>query len=80
MSLEALHTVQEAARILRVHRITVLRWIQRGLLPTVRPPGCRKHLITESALADLIAAYSTQVDPAVEQARLLDDLKRRLAS
>lgn len=76
----AVYTVQEVARLLRVHRVTVLKWIQQELLASVRPPGCRKHIITKVAVEAFLAIWTRPSAPETEQDRLMADLKRRLAS
>ncbi len=40
-------TVDEAARILRVDRATIIRWIKAGLLPASRLPGGRYRIARE---------------------------------
>jgi excisionase family DNA binding protein len=34
---------------------TVDRWIERGLIPAKRPPGTRRVMIPENALAELLS-------------------------
>jgi excisionase family DNA binding protein len=46
-------TLEEAARILQVHKATIRRWIDAGLLPSYRM-GRRRLLIKRGDLANMI--------------------------
>lgn len=52
MTAERLLTVEEAARRLRVARVTVLRWIRGGKLEASKPG--LKYLIRETAVDELL--------------------------
>lgn len=55
--IDELLTPAEVAKALRVHKITVHRWIEDGVLDAVELPGAglrRRHRIKESELARII--------------------------
>ncbi len=43
-------TVPQAAKLRRVHPVTIRLWLAKGKLPDRRPPGTHKHVIYESDL------------------------------
>ena len=59
-------TVEEAARVLQVHKATIRRWIDAGLLPSYRV-GRRRLLIKRADLAQMI----TPARPAQGNAGLM---------
>lgn len=58
----ALSTI-EAARELRVHPNTLLRWVAQGKVPYVRLGG-RKLLFSRSEIQRLVAGKNTPSSPA----------------
>lgn len=53
---EDFFSVDEAALIARVTRRTVMRWLQKGILPDRRPKGVAKHIIHASDLSPWLGA------------------------
>jgi len=45
-------TVKQAAKLARVHPVTVRRWLLTGVLPDRRIPGTKKHIILESDITN----------------------------
>jgi len=43
-------TVPQAAKLRRVHPVTIRLWLAKGKLPDRRVPGTKKHIILESDL------------------------------
>lgn len=45
-------TVKQAAKLARVHPITIHRWLALGVLPDRRIPGTKKHIIHDTDITN----------------------------
>lgn len=72
MECSLLMTGSEVAKELKISRALAYRWMQQGLLPTVRVPGGRTVRVPRHALLDWVRSQThqpvTAPDPSEEDA------------
>ena len=56
--MKAFLTITEAAKLLKVNRSTVLRWLHKGLLEGMRLPGTRTWRIPLSSYEAFVKQHS----------------------
>lgn len=56
---ERMMSTTQVAALFGVHRRTVLRWINRGIIRYWRPPGGRKYFVSMSAYQEFLDRFNT---------------------
>ncbi len=56
--MKAFLTVTEVAKLLKVNRSTVLRWMHKGLIPASRLPGTRTWRISLTDYESFVKTHS----------------------
>lgn len=54
-------TGSEVAKELKISRALAFRWMQKGILPTVRVPGARTVRVPREALLDWVKTRTRQI-------------------
>jgi excisionase family DNA binding protein len=57
-------TGPEVARELKISRALAFRWMQKGILPTVRVPGARTVRVPREALLNWVKKQTRQIGGA----------------